>query len=235
MREKIVRHLLPHQLRSQGEKIEIRLAAPEERLVLLRDKLIEEVEELVEAIDSGSATQVIGEMADVHAVYLALREHLGPGIVDEVSREKFFDRGSFTRCVVMKLDEPVPMILLCPKCGEKHVDKGIWGTTRIHRTHLCAKCGETWRPFPHATVGVEDVAAYDVVESNISGDAAPAVDVAEIQKWLTGQTEVLARAVKATTLACFDRLRKTVALNRGQSAEVLANSILAHLDQESAE
>lgn len=33
--------------------------------------------------------------------------------------------------------------------------------------------------------------------------------------------------------AFFERLRKTVALNRGQSAEVLATSVLAHLEEES--
>lgn len=48
---------------------------------------------------------------------------------------------------------PIPMVLLCPKCGAKHIDDGEWAT-RPHRTHLCDKCQHEWRPSPLPTVGV---------------------------------------------------------------------------------
>ena len=162
--EKLVRHHSPEQLEAQGETVEWRIAKPEEMLGFLRAKLIEEVQELCEAIDAKSP-HVIEELADVYEVVAAFRERLGVFDVDEKIREKFFDRGSFMRGVVMTIAPAVPMILHCPKCGEKHVDGGIFATTHVHRTHLCAKCGETWKPFPYATVGVEDVAVYKMAGS----------------------------------------------------------------------
>ena len=70
-------------------------------------------------------------------VVRALRAHLGTFEVDDKIREKFFDRGDFSHGVVMTIVPAVPMILLCPKCDEKHVDRGVFGTTHVHRTHLC--------------------------------------------------------------------------------------------------
>lgn len=55
--------------------------------------------------------------------------------------------------------EPIPMLLLCPYCKEKHVDRGEWSTTP-HRTHLCEHCGKKWRPAWVPTVGI-DVAFRD--------------------------------------------------------------------------
>lgn len=56
---------------------------------------------------------------------------------------------------VDKPRDPVPMVLICPKCGKNHVDRDEWATTRIHRSHLCENCGHVWRPFEFATVGIE--------------------------------------------------------------------------------
>jgi predicted house-cleaning noncanonical NTP pyrophosphatase (MazG superfamily) len=148
--EKLVRHHSPEQLEAQGEKVKWRLAKPEEMLGLLRAKLIEDVEELAEAIDVNSRPQMIEVVA-------ALRHHLGAEDVDDKIREKFFDRGDFSHGVVMTIAPAVPMVLHCPKCGEKHVDRGVFGTTHVHRTHLCSGCGHTWKPFPYATVGVESL------------------------------------------------------------------------------
>lgn len=49
------------------------------------------------------------------------------------------------------------MILQCPHCSEQHVDepdvaKG-W-TNPPHRSHLCQRCGFTWRPADVPTTGV---------------------------------------------------------------------------------
>lgn len=58
-----------------------------------------------------------------------------------------------------ELSKPIPMLLPCPNpdCKLLHVDEGEWAT-RPHRTHLCAACGETWRPALVNTVGVVKLA-----------------------------------------------------------------------------
>jgi rubredoxin len=49
--------------------------------------------------------------------------------------------------------EPIPMRLMCPCCGELHIDEGEFAT-RVHHTHACQRCGHVWRPAVVATVGV---------------------------------------------------------------------------------
>lgn len=56
-------------------------------------------------------------------------------------------------------DPPIPMILPCPMCKEKHIDRGKFAT-KIHHTHACQKCGMVWRPAIVATVGVEFLPGY---------------------------------------------------------------------------
>ena len=58
-------------------------------------------------------------------------------------------RGS---CTVI---DPVPMVMLCPKCCLEHLDVGEWAV-RPHRTHRCAGCKHEWTPEEFATVGVCD-------------------------------------------------------------------------------
>jgi len=48
---------------------------------------------------------------------------------------------------------PVPMRLVCPRCGELHVDEAEFAT-KPHHTHACQFCGEVWRPAVVHTVGV---------------------------------------------------------------------------------
>lgn len=48
---------------------------------------------------------------------------------------------------------PVPMLLWCPGCGERHIDEGVQAT-KEHRTHACQACGMLWAPAVVATVGV---------------------------------------------------------------------------------
>lgn len=59
---------------------------------------------------------------------------------------------------VARLMAPIPMVLHCPACGHQHVDKAEpstgW-TNPPHKSHLCHRCGEVWRPAAVATVGVE--------------------------------------------------------------------------------
>lgn len=49
---------------------------------------------------------------------------------------------------------PIPMLLFCPMCRERHVDKGTFAT-KAHHTHACQACGFVWRPAVRATVGAE--------------------------------------------------------------------------------
>lgn len=49
---------------------------------------------------------------------------------------------------------PTPMLLWCPECGHRHIDRGKYAT-RIHHTHACQICGAVWRPAIVATVGVQ--------------------------------------------------------------------------------
>lgn len=49
---------------------------------------------------------------------------------------------------------PLPLILTCPSCGGRHVDKGLFAT-KPHHTHACQHCGLTWRPAIEPTVGVQ--------------------------------------------------------------------------------
>jgi len=60
----------------------------------------------------------------------------------------------------MKSDiAPIPMRLPCEKCGELHIDEGVFAT-RAHRTHVCQACGLVWRPALVATVGVRFLPGY---------------------------------------------------------------------------
>jgi uncharacterized Zn finger protein len=49
--------------------------------------------------------------------------------------------------------DPIPMILWCPECMERHVDAGEFAT-KPHHTHACQSCGMVWRPAIVPTVGV---------------------------------------------------------------------------------
>lgn len=50
---------------------------------------------------------------------------------------------------------PIPMLLWCPECKARHVDKGEFATTKHHHTHACQHCGHCWRPAIVSTVGVQ--------------------------------------------------------------------------------
>lgn len=56
--------------------------------------------------------------------------------------------------VVGEKPKPIPMLLWCPECGERHVDEGMFAATD-HHTHACQHCGHVWRPALVATKGVQ--------------------------------------------------------------------------------
>ncbi len=49
---------------------------------------------------------------------------------------------------------PVPMLIYCPECKARHIDRGTFAT-KEHHTHSCQSCGHTWRPAVIPTVGVQ--------------------------------------------------------------------------------
>lgn len=49
--------------------------------------------------------------------------------------------------------KPIPMLLWCPSCGQRHVDEGEFAT-KPHHTHACQGCGMVWRQAVAPTVGV---------------------------------------------------------------------------------
>lgn len=58
---------------------------------------------------------------------------------------------------------PLPIILHCPECGTRHVDKGDFAT-RPHHTHACQHCGLSWRPAIVPTVGVRFLPGFKDAE-----------------------------------------------------------------------
>lgn len=52
------------------------------------------------------------------------------------------------------MNKPIPMILHCPMCGARHIDRGAF-ETKGHHTHACQSCGHCWRPAIQWTVGVQ--------------------------------------------------------------------------------
>ena len=56
--------------------------------------------------------------------------------------------------LVSKSLPPIQMLLWCPACGARHVDRGEFATKR-HHTHACQDCGMCWRPAIEPTCGVQ--------------------------------------------------------------------------------
>jgi len=55
---------------------------------------------------------------------------------------------------IADLGAPVPMLLWCPGCGDRHIDVGEFAA-KVHHTHACQSCGMVWRPAVVPTVGVQ--------------------------------------------------------------------------------
>lgn len=94
---------------------------------------------------------------------------------------------------------PIPMVLHCPVCALQHVDEGEWIAAE-HRTHLCAACGNEWRPSNTATIGVKALARARPDES----------EEPEKPRWLVviareGVPEVTRFGVHVEALEYFDR------------------------------
>lgn len=60
---------------------------------------------------------------------------------------------AFLHVMTKERQPPVPMLLRCPSCNERHFDEGEFAT-KPHHMHACQICGEVWRPAIVNTVGV---------------------------------------------------------------------------------
>jgi hypothetical protein len=58
------------------------------------------------------------------------------------------------RALPLMREKAIPMLLSCPCCGVRHIDKGVFAM-RIHKSHACQSCGMVWRPAIEPTVGVQ--------------------------------------------------------------------------------
>ena len=72
------------------------------------------------------------------------------------------------------MSEPIPMIIFCPMCKARHIDKGEFAT-KPHHTHACQGCGFTWRPAVVPTVGVEFLPGFKDTPSEAFPPIAPGV------------------------------------------------------------
>lgn len=81
--------------------------------------------------------------------YIACLEKLKAehGDLKVVSRSSYGVMGAF------RFTGEPRMILTCPACCARHIDKGEFAT-KVRHTHSCQTCGLTWRPAVVATVGV---------------------------------------------------------------------------------
>jgi len=60
---------------------------------------------------------------------------------------------------IAEQNQPIPMILHCPECGERHIDEGEFAM-KGHTTHACQHCGMVWKPAQITTVGVRFLPGY---------------------------------------------------------------------------
>lgn len=76
-------------------------------------------------------------------------------IIAEQAVAKFIENNRLTKMSTEPAKaDPVPMLLHCPGCGERHIDEGDFATNP-HHTHACQGCGMVWRPAIVDTVGVK--------------------------------------------------------------------------------
>lgn len=94
---KLVRDKIPEVIRATGKECEVSVVSGKEKTKLLENKLMEEVNEFLEAKN-------LEELADVMEVLFGLAEDLGFGEEDLVKArgEKRKERGGFKEGIVLK-------------------------------------------------------------------------------------------------------------------------------------
>src|SRR3990167_10271054 len=103
MTEKLVRDKIPQIIKDEtGSAPDFRVAPISELPGLLINKIIEEANELAEAVENGNARDIDKELADVKTAYDSLMLTLGrkPEQIEEVQSKRDSERGTFTRRIV---------------------------------------------------------------------------------------------------------------------------------------
>lgn len=127
-----------------------------------------EVQRIITKRASGDRPEIWGtlgdELADVVLVCLAIAGREGINLERAVEYKLILNKAKpplrNDPSPPSVLQYPIPMILHCPDCGAQHVDapepeKG-WDNPP-HKSHLCHKCGLTWRPSDLYTTGVSQI------------------------------------------------------------------------------
>lgn len=101
----------------------------------------------------------------------------------------------------LAIEQPIDMLLFCPKCGVQHIDapkpekidafdsgadieyirKPAWENPP-HRSHLCCACGCTWRPADVPTNGVASIATQGKADTWLAASSAAPVASAGVQQ-----------------------------------------------------
>lgn len=104
---KLVRDKIPEIIRQRGENVTTAKLESEALIKALREKLIEEAFELLDAKDMGS---IVAELADIKEVIDALIKHLRVegDAVRNVQRQKRADRGGFEDGIILVETEKIP-------------------------------------------------------------------------------------------------------------------------------
>jgi hypothetical protein len=104
--------------------------------------------------DSGGEGWVIEKSPDWGIKINTLGSSRIPLCVAMLDRPDVFTRQRKEAGIEEPETKPVPMIMHCPDCHQRHIDEGVWAT-KAHHTHSCQSCGVTWRPAVVDTVGVQ--------------------------------------------------------------------------------
>lgn len=94
-------------------------------------------------------------LAGLERLYTQLEERDGPHddrLVMAIQNVKAMFQGAPAAAEVQP--QPIPMLLWCPECCDRHIDEGEFAT-KSHHTHACQKCGHVWRPAIVPTLGVQ--------------------------------------------------------------------------------
>jgi len=100
---KLIRDKIPQLVFSkEGKALSVRVASKEEYLILLKQKLVEEANEVLTA----SPASLLQELADVLEVFAALcKAHGMEDSVFEARQKKFQERGGFDDRIVLELPD----------------------------------------------------------------------------------------------------------------------------------
>ena len=90
---KLVRDNIPQIINASGQKCDIEILEDDQYILMLNEKLFEEIDEYKEA----AGEEIVGELADVVEIIFAIAEHHGISIntLNKVREEKSNERGGF--------------------------------------------------------------------------------------------------------------------------------------------